>query len=266
MTAELTAILMALLSNKNTELTIKLSSLTVLNLICNRTTNGENLLWHEITDADLIKTIVHELRIRPEPCSLQWVRVNGDRKDPNMIAAQKLTKDTPPIREDFVYAPRDHNNSRALHDGAKLSSLEMKDAYSIIVSKHTAKLTPLLHPERLESAKNEIEIATGLWPTNCKLIMGIWNIPVYPRLRDLLWNLLVGRLRIGKYWQNLPGYEERAHCAACRRQNGEQTTEDETHLWTTCEHNGQKRCWNYAKHIWQKCTPRPWLNVNIDLI
>jgi len=179
---ELAAILLALLTNKNAELTIKSSSLTMINAICYRTKIWEDKLWIESADNNLFKAIIHELCTQPKPCSFQWPRKNSRNKDPNVANAEKLTKDNQVNREEFNFTPKDYDNSRALHDGARLLSLELKDAYKILITQKTSKIPPLLHPERLETAKDSIEAATGLCPTDWKLMMKIWKIPVYPRL------------------------------------------------------------------------------------
>jgi hypothetical protein len=264
--AEKAAILLALLTNRNTRLTINSSSITALTMICYETAKWEDKLWHQVPDADLTKAIIHELRTRPDPCSFRWVRTNGRDLDPGIIEAKKLNKEIQADAEEMTFRAMDHTNSRALHDGARVSSLEMKDAYSILVSLHTSRTPPLLHPERMETAKNSAETATGLRPTNLKLIGGIWKLPIYPRLRDLLWNSLVGRLKIGKYWQNMPGYEDRVHCKACEQHDGTQLTESETHLWTECKYNGQKECWRTARQIWQRCTSTTWPHIDIGII
>jgi hypothetical protein len=142
----------------------------------------------------------------------------------------------------------------------------MKDIYHILLDIRTSKIPPILHPERLETAKNSIETRTDLRPTNLQLIWGIWKLPIYPRLRDLLWNSLIGRLKIGKYWQNMPGYEERAHCQACIIQTDSQTLENERHLWTECKNNGQEECWRTAKNIWQRYTHTTWPDVDMGTI
>jgi ribonuclease HI len=264
--AEMAGILLALLNNRNKRLIINSSSLSTLNLICYQANSSEDKSWHKVADADLLRAIIHELRTQPEPCSFHWACTNGNEANPGILEAKKMIKHMQIEAEEMIYTARDHTNSRALHDGAKISSLEMRDTYSILVNLHTSKTPLILHPERLELTKASMENATKLRPTNLKLIEGIWKLPVYPRLRDLLWNALVGRLKIGRYWQNMPGYEERAHCKACTQHNDPLTQENEAHLWTECRNNRQKECWNAAKVIWKRCTHTAWPEINIRII
>ena len=78
--------------------------------------------------------------------------------------------------------------------------------------------------------------------------------------------MLVGKIKCGTYWNNLPGHEERAFCSACRKMRGTQALESEQHLWMECENNGQTQAWEAAKNIWQRTTSRNWPDVSMGLI
>jgi exonuclease III/ribonuclease HI len=262
--AELIAILTALLENTSDELLIKSKSLTALKAICKEYLKWENKNWHKTKNADILKMIIDELRTRPETCDFQWTG-KANAEDEQLRKAKQLA-DSGRIGDEYTPLPEtNHENSRAIHDGARLCTLEMKDIYSILIEIHTEKKGAIQHPERLEIAKNALEYQTGLRPTTEKIIEGIWKLKVYPRLRDLFWMLLLGQLKTGSYWQNIPGFEYRMHCKACDMK-GFQTLENETHLWCECENNGQSECWKQAQQIWRMCTNKRWPNINIGII
>lgn len=71
-----------------------------------------------------------------------------------------------------------------------------------------------------------------------------------PRLlaqdRIFLWKIIHDGHRIGGWWKNIPGYEQRAQCETCG------TEEDMSHILTTCTAPGQQEVWNLVKDTWEK--------------
>ena len=49
------------------------------------------------------------------------------------------------------------NGHPALQDGARLQALEASDMYYALLKWHTRKVTPILHQERLDEAKDNRE-------------------------------------------------------------------------------------------------------------
>jgi len=78
--------------------------------------------------------------------------------------------------------------------------------------------------------------------------------------------MITGRIKCGAYWSNIPNYEDRAICSACKKNRNIDTIESEIHMWTECENNGQNLTWDTAKLIWQKTTTRAWPDVTMGLI
>ena len=122
------------------------------------------------------------------------------------------------------------------------------------------------HQEVIDEAKDRIEGATGLRSTNENLLKSSRSLGVSPRLRDHMRCVITGRIKCGAYWSNIPNYEDRAICSACKKARNIDIIESERHMWTECENNGQNLAWDTAKLIWQKTTTRAWPNVMMDLI
>jgi len=125
-----------------------------------------------------------------------------------------------------------------------------------VLENQTKKKGKLRHPGLIEDAQDLIEEETGLRPDSQTIINGIWKLKVQGRLKDHIWNLTIGRVKCGNYWLNIPDYEQRAYCVACREAEGSVTLETEQHLWLECEHNGQSIAWETAKRIWKMCSTR----------
>jgi len=126
----------------------------------------------------------------------------------------------------------------ALEDGARLQALEAKHIYD----------------------------ATGLRPTNEKILKGFKTLGVPPRLRDHMRWVLTGRIKCGAYWINIPRYADRAHCSLCKQRSNLDIMESEQHMWLECENNGQALAWKTTRSIWRKTTSRTWPNISTGLI
>ena len=69
-------------------------------------------------------------------------------------------------------------------------------------------------------------------------------------ITDFLWRILQGKLKIGKYWKNIPGYEERASCKIC---GGLETID---HILLECNAKGREEAWDMAERLWKETTKR----------
>lgn len=180
--------------------------------------------------------------------------------------ADKLADIGRQSEDEFFAYTADPTTSRALHDGARLNALEMRDVYSILVKRLTKEKGEIRHPEHLEDAKILIQEETGLKPTTEKMINGIWKLGVYNRAKDLIWNLMIGKIKCGQYWRHIEGKEDRAYCKFCEAKGLFEVEETEHHLWLECEHNGQKQAWKKMKDLWYRTTSKRWPFLSIGLL
>jgi len=263
--AELGAILEALRQNESDDLEIESDSLTSLRAICTYVNKYEDLNWSGVSNSDLLKSILIKLRTRPARTAFKWVK--GHENNYGNIRADALANagrenDTQMREDDTEWV----DNHEALQDGARLQALDASHTYKALLRWHTKKIQAIPHQATLDESKDRIEAETGLRPTNEKLLRGIKSLGVPPRLKDHIKNMLIGRIKCGPYWNNIPGHAERAFCSFCRKITGEDTLESEQHLWLSCEHNGQRQTWETTTNIWRKTTLRDWLAISLGLI
>ena len=131
--------------------------------------------------------------------------------------------------------------------------------YYALLKWYTIKVTPIPHQEILEDAKDRIEDATGLRPTNEKLLKGLRALRVPPRLKDHMGCVLPGRIKCGPLWNNNTGYAERAFCSFCKRKKGMGVVESENHMWLN---NGQSLAWERPEEFGTNQLP----NISLRLI
>jgi len=158
------------------------------------------------------------------------------------------------------------NNHPALQDGACLQALEAKQIYDILRKWFTHKISPVLHQEILEDAKDKVQQTTGWRPTNEKLLKGIRALKVPLRLKDHIRCMLVGKIKCGSYWSKIPGYTERANCTICKKKRSINILESAEHIWLECENNGQSQAWRTAETIWHKLTTRNWPPISMGML
>jgi len=71
------------------------------------------------------------------------------------------------------------------------------------------------------------------------------------KTRDFLWKSSQHAYKIGEYWNNIPGYEERGTCPLCESQ------EDMEHILTTCSSKARSTAWKLANDLWLKRNNTP---------
>jgi hypothetical protein len=81
--------------------------------------------------------------------------------------------------------------------------------------------------------------------------LSIRNRDITRTIRDYLWKSIHGALKIGSYWTNIPGYEDRGSCTHC----GELETMD--HIQARCEYPGRAQVWELMNLLWTKRHPTP---------
>jgi len=108
--------------------------------------------------------------------------------------------------------------------------------------------------------------ATGLRPTNEKLLKGIKALEIPPRIKDHMRTMLTGQIKCGAFWGKIPGHNEKAICPFCKKRRNIETIETEKHLWIECENSGQAQAWSTTRELWHKSTTRDWPDINLGLI
>jgi len=225
----------------------------------------EDLNWSGIQNSDLLKSILIKLRTRTARTSFKWVKGHEDNYGNNRAdaLANAGRENDSLMRTDEEKWIDDHP---ALQDGARLQALDARHTYDALIRRHMKRITPILHQEKLDKAKDKVEEATGLRPTNEKLLKGFRTLGVPLRLKDHMRNMLIGKIKCGSYWSKIPGYTDRAYCSFCKKKKAVEITESEQHMWLDCENNGQSLAWETARKIWIKTTDRTWPTISMGLI
>ncbi|KAI0349339.1 ribonuclease H-like protein [Trametes cingulata] len=193
--------------------------------------------WIGVKNADLFREAVAALRARSALTTFRWVK--GHSRNEGNEEADRLAKqgaEQPRPYQPYSLPP----NKRFLKDGASLRELTQSLAYKGI------RATAVKHPRR-STMNNVLEVQRSVAAIVgvTHLEASIWAMlrrnPLQRKVRDFYWKALHGALRVGTFWENIPGYENRAVCNHCA------TTESVQHILTACTAPGQSLLWRLTR-------------------
>ncbi len=200
-------------------------------------TKWEERGWLGISNTDMIREVVARLRGRSAPTTFRWVK--GHSGTPGNEAADELAKKGVDKGTDLVLpSPK----MEYLRKGAALRTLTQKISY-LGIEERQAKKERQATDRMLDIVQESLRAATHTSPTTAAIWRSLRAKDVPRKLRDFWWKTLHDALRIGKFWTHIPGYTERAVCAAC----GELETLE--HILLECTAPGQELIWEEADYL-----------------
>ncbi len=208
------------------------------------------------------------MRTRPAQTEFKWVKGHNEENYRNDRA--DALADT---RREQELTMRTGNKEEAeghpaLQDGARLQALNARHTYSKLIKWHweKKKKPPILHQEVLEDAKDRIQEATELRPTNKKLLKSICTLKILPQIKDHMRNMLTSKIKCGTFWSKIPEYTQRAYCSFCKKAQNVKIIETKQHMWLEYIHSGQAQAWEMTEKTWQKTSDIEWPPITLGLI
>ncbi|KAJ7609550.1 ribonuclease H-like protein [Mycena polygramma] len=129
--------------------------------------------------------------------------------------------------------------------GAKLATLTQALAYKAIKELRAtpSRKTTEANVKLIQDAGR---LQRGKTPTVASIWKSVRHKDLSRQIKTFLWKSIHGAHRVGKFWTNIPGYEDRATCEAC----GE--VESLEHILLECKCPGQADIWKLASELWAK--------------
>jgi hypothetical protein len=123
--------------------------------------------------------------------------------------------------------------------GAKLATLTQATAYRGIMEKKNT--TPRNSATRnLQLTRDAIQHITGDLESDATIWLSIRKSVLRPTVQQFLYKSIHNAYKVGRYWSNIPGYEDRGICSNCDE------TESLEHILTECRSNTTQEVWNIA--------------------
>ena len=210
--------------------------------------------WINIQNANLFKRAAYLLKRRTARTSFKWIKGHaGDQgnEGSDRLAKEGATKDH--IDDLDLSVPQDFDLQ-----GAKLATLNQRKAYSGIRERkkpHHRRTTDA----NLQLTRVALEEYNGDLETDATIWKSIQNPNIRIKVRQFLYKAMHGTQKVGNFWRNVPGLEERGICQRC------QTTESMDHILIHCNERTTQLTWQLARNLWPHELP-PWPEITIGLI
>ncbi|EIW54203.1 uncharacterized protein TRAVEDRAFT_132658 [Trametes versicolor FP-101664 SS1] len=193
--------------------------------------------WQGVANAPIIRNLVGLLRTRSAPTTFRWVkghaRVHGN-EEADALAASGARLDRPHLP---VYRPAPE---RYIVRGASMLYLTQKAAYLGIRSWNGLTQRPATE-RNVQEIRRAMLRDTKIEPTASAIWTLLRKDPISRKARDFAWRAIHKGHRVGSFWDNIPGYEDRARCPGCR------VTESMQHILCECNMPGQSTAWAMAR-------------------
>ncbi|EIW55529.1 uncharacterized protein TRAVEDRAFT_100706, partial [Trametes versicolor FP-101664 SS1] len=215
-------------------LAIKSDSKLVVDGLTTHLQAWEDRGWLGVANAARVQDAVARLRARKGTTTLEWVKGHAGIEG-NELADELARKGAQMSAADGPMLPRPPMSY--VGEGVRLPILTQKLAYLGIRQwkpRQERRRSALTVGQVVEAVAADWSLA--LSPS--QIWLAIRRDDIRRTLRDFWWKALHGALRIGKYWDNIPGYEGRATCSHCGVQ------ESLEHILVDCDAPGRGEIWS----------------------
>ncbi|KAJ7102968.1 hypothetical protein C8R43DRAFT_907040 [Mycena crocata] len=210
----------------------------------------EDVGWTGVKDKILIKSLGSALRARGTTRTL--ITADDGKLDRRPIEQAKEASWSPDVP---VLAAKTDGPADLILSGAKLSSLTQALAYKGIKALRK-KVNRKTTDENIALVQAAVKQHHRHAPTPSTIWKSLKHKDITRQVRTFLWKTVHGAHRIGKFWEHITGFEERAVCKHC------EATESFTHLALECAGPGQSQVWCMAQDFWtQKHEKWPTLSL-----
>ncbi|KAJ4496670.1 ribonuclease H-like domain-containing protein [Lentinula lateritia] len=248
-------------TDEEIDLIIHSDSKTCIHGLTKHLEKWENTGYIKQENAQELRATVASLRKRKAMTTLHWVKGHAGNKGnekADELAMEGRQKDTQD-ELDLEIEPE------LRISGAKLKYISQSLAQKFIRRKKmgtktyrtalTRKAT-ICGIGRVKACAKDICMNS---PTTEAIWKSIRHKDLNKKIRIFLWMLIHNGYKLGEYWENIPGYENRATCHHCK------VTETMEHILTECEAPGQKEVWAMVKQLWER-KKEPGLDIKLGHI
>ena len=222
------------------------------NAITEKLANWEDKGWLGVPHAEYLRALIGILRNR---CAPTYFELGKSEQQKGIFKeARKIGREKRRDGHTVLIHPIAPQNF--VLSGMRLSCITQSNAYKGIINlkKHAPRQSMTRNMQQIKTKIREEGIRI---PHENQVWAHIRHSDIQLRISDFLWKLIQGALKIGSYWDNIPGYEDRMMCTPCI------CTESAEHIFLHCNAPGQNQLWSLAKKTWEHtgCT---WPNLSVE--
>ncbi|TFY61694.1 hypothetical protein EVJ58_g4350 [Rhodofomes roseus] len=202
---------------------------------------SEDRGWLNVPNQALLCALANLLRQRCAPTTFRTASTREEQQD--LIAARREATEA---RQRSDPKPIEMKMNPIFNlSGVRLSTLTQKLAYQHIRDRkavETRRATQRTMSKIIERTREQ--------PGAPSDPAGIWNgirvRDIRRNIQDFLWKCTHDAHKCGKFWESVPGYEERGTCHTCG------ATDSMNHILTKCKAPGQDAIWKMAGNLWKR--------------
>ncbi|KAH9859092.1 RnaseH-domain-containing protein [Lenzites betulinus] len=202
--------------------------------------------WQGVDNKEILQLTAAKLRRRSAPTWIKWVK--GHSGVPGNEAADVLANSGTSKRAIGIHWREEEK--AFLAKGARLSALSQKLAYRSI-QEWAAPKGRTSTQRNLDMIKAALREDFGTSPTTGAIWTAVWGTDISRKASSFFWKAIHGAYKIGEYWSNIPGYEQRAMCMECN------VPESMDHILLECGAPGRRQLWEEADAILRRGGIRP---------
>ena len=245
---ELLAVLHAIKNHPlDAAITIRSDSKYVIEGLTTHLENWENTGWSGVRHAKVFKCITAWLRHRSNVTRFIWVKGHSGmvgNEEADALAKKGAESEQTNEEADLTYPPN------KIPTGAKLSALSQAELYNCVRRRKRMKPREST-ATNVERTQSDIEQHFQLRPSPKAIWKSIRSKDISRNIRDFLWKTMHNAYMVGKFWTNIPGYEQRGTCPICG------TEESMEHILTVCDAPGRAQIWKLANELWKMRSSQP---------
>ena len=138
-----------------------------------------------------------------------------------------------------------------LQGEAKLGRLTQRMVYELILRRTIEKPGGVKTWQRILEIKKRLQRKWNVRVNEEEIWKGLKNIK-NNKIQDFIWKIIHNRIRCGKFFSCIPGWEEKQFCK-CRE------VESIDHILHNCKESNQSKLWKEVKKVWVKITGMKWI-------
>ena len=242
------AVLWTLQNDKTNKLTIVTRKARIMKWLGEGMEKAEEEGWSGKENVKIWKRTLNEMRKRANGIVIRIPRKKEE------IKMKKLEENLKKNEQDEI-SINFKEKTKYVMEGAKLEKMTQKIAYEKILERRSQKPGGENTARTIEGIIKNLEDKWNIRITQKKFWRNNETIKD-KKMIDMIWKIVHNRIKCGKFFAKIPGWEEKKECKCGQVESME-------HILLKCKETGQEELWEEIGKIWKKITGEEWKELTI---